>query len=187
MPTDNTILSSPEWLRLREIIREKSLHRDREYTLSSGEKSNYYFDMKPTTFDPEATSLICPMLYKMVAGFPAVYLGGLAVGAIPIVATLVAYSASRTKLSGFYVREEVKDHGAQKLIEGFLDNDADVVIFDDVTTTGDSVMKAVNAVKARGCRVAKVITIVDRLEGAAERFKIEGLEFTALFTTKDFD
>jgi orotate phosphoribosyltransferase len=143
--------------------------------------------MKPTTFDPEAISLFCPMLYDIVVGIPAVYLGGLAVGAIPIVSTLVAYSATRTKLSGFYVREEVKDHGTQKLIEGFLDDDADVVIFDDVTTSGDSVMKAVNAVKARGCRVAKVITIVDRLEGATERFNREGLQFTSLFTTKDFD
>jgi orotate phosphoribosyltransferase len=179
--------SSPEWLRLREIIREKSLRRDREYLLSSGEKSSYYFDMKPTTFDPEAINLICPMIYGIVSEIPAVYLGGLAAGAIPIVSTLVMFSATRTPLSGFYVREEVKDHGTQKLIEGFLDNDADVVIFDDVTTSGDSVMKAVNAVRARGCRVVKVITIVDRLEGAAERFKQEGLDFIALFTKKDFD
>ena len=143
--------------------------------------------MKPTTFDPEAINLICPIIYDMVREIPAVHLGGLAVGAIPIVSALVLYSAGRTPLPGFYVREEVKNHGTQKLIEGFLDSDADVVIFDDVTTSGASAMKAVDAVRELGCRVAKVITIVDRLEGAAERFKKEGLEFVALFTTKDFD
>jgi orotate phosphoribosyltransferase len=68
-----------------------------------------------------------------------------------------------------------------------LEDGADVVMFDDVTTSGDSVMKAVSAVKERNCRVVKVITIVDRLEGAVERFTQEGLEFVPLFTTKDFD
>jgi orotate phosphoribosyltransferase len=81
MPTKSAISLSPEWLRLREIIRERSLRTDREYILSSGEKSGYYFDMKPTTFDPEAINLICPIIYSMVSEIPAVYLGGLAVGA----------------------------------------------------------------------------------------------------------
>jgi orotate phosphoribosyltransferase len=187
MSTKSAISRSLEWQRLREIIREKSLRSDREYILSSGEKSGYYFDMKPTTFDPEAINLICPIIYNLVVKIPAVYVGGLAVGAIPIVSALVLYSATRTPLPGFYVRDEIKNHGTQRLIEGFLDSDADVVIFDDVTTSGASAMKAVDAVRERGCKVVKVITIVDRLEGAAEHFKKAGLDFTALFTTKDFD
>src|ERR1700730_9644256 len=132
--------------RLKEIIKEKSLRRDREYTLSSGEKTGYYFDMKPTTLDPEAIHLLCPIIYNMVSHIPAVYLGGLAVGALPIISSLVLYSATRTPLMGFYVREEIKNHGTQKLIEGYLENGADVVIFDDVTTSGASAMKAVSAV-----------------------------------------
>ena len=88
---------------------------------------------------------------------------------------------------GFYVREEIKDHGTQKLIEGFIEDGANVIILDDVTTLGSSVMKAVQAVRDRKCRVVKVITIVDRLEGAAETFSREGLEFVPIFTTKDFD
>ena len=179
--------ASPERGRLRQIIEDKSLKRDRVYTLASGEKSVYYFDMKPTTFDPEALNLLSPMLYEMVSKIPAVYVGGLAAGAIPMVTALVLYSATRTPISGFYVREEIKNHGTQKLIEGSLDNDADVVIFDDVTTSGSSAMKAVDAVRSRGCRVLKVITIVDRLEGAIDRFAHEGLGFASLFTTKDFD
>jgi orotate phosphoribosyltransferase len=187
MSTNRGLSSSNEWRRLREIISERSLKKDREYLLSSGERSAYYFDMKPTTLDPEAMNLLCPMLYDMVGNIPAVYVGGLAVGAIPLVSGLVLYSASRKPIPGFYVREYVKDHGTQKLIEGSLDNDADVVIFDDVTTSGASAMKAVKAVRSRGCRVVKVITIVDRLEGAVERFEAEGLEFVYLYTRKDFE
>jgi orotate phosphoribosyltransferase len=88
-------------VRLKEIIEKKSLRRDREYVLSSGEKSGYYFDMKPTTLDPEAINLLCPIMYNMVRNIPAVYLGGLAVGALPIVSSLVLYSATRTPLMGF--------------------------------------------------------------------------------------
>ena len=75
-----------------------------------------------------------------------------------------------------------QNHGTQKRIEGSLDSDADLVIFDDVTTSSDSALKAVDAVRAR-----KVVTIVDRLEGATERFRAERLEFISLFTTRDFD
>ncbi len=180
-------IRSKEWQRLREIIKDKSLKLDREYVLSSGEKSAYYFDMKPTTMDPEAINLLCPMLYDLVSEIPAVYVGGLAAGAIPMVTGIVLHSANRSPIPGFYVRAEIKNHGTQKLIEGLLDSDADVVIFDDVTTSGGSAMKAVEAVRARGCRVRKVVTIVDRLEGATDRFRREGLEFVSLFTTVDFD
>lgn len=178
---------SAEWRRLRDIIRQKSLRKDKEYILSSGEKSGYYFDMKPTTLDPEATNLLAPMLYGLVSDTIGVFVGGLAVGAIPVIATLVQYSHSRRGIMGFYVREVIKNHGTQNLIEGFLENSANVIMFDDVTTSGASVMKAVDAVRARDCKVLKVITIVDRCEGATERFKREGLEFISLYTTKDFD
>lgn len=181
------MMRTREWQRLRDIIKEKSLRKDREYVLSSGEKSAYYFDMKPTTMDPEAMNLLCPMLYERVSKIPAVYVGGLAAGAIPMVTGMVLYSAARSPIPGFYVRQEIKNHGTQKLIEGLLNSDADVVIFDDVTTSGDSAMRAVDAVRTLGCRVREVITIVDRLEGAIERFRREGLEFVSLFTTRDFD
>jgi orotate phosphoribosyltransferase len=187
MPNNSAFRDSAEWRRLREIICKKSLRTDKEYTLSSGEKSGYYFDMKPTTLDPEAANLLGPMLYTLVSDSIGVFVGGLAVGAIPVIAILVHYSYSRRGIMGFYVREEIKNHGTQNLIEGFLEDGANVIMFDDVTTSGSSVMKAVDAVRGRGCKVLKVITIVDRREGAAERFEREGLEFISLYTTKDFD
>jgi orotate phosphoribosyltransferase len=84
------------------------------------------------------------------------------------------------------LREEIKNHGTQQLVEGHIENGADVIIIDDVTTKGTSAMKAVAAVRQRNCNVLKVITIVDRLEGASETFRNEGLGFVPLFTTKDF-
>ncbi len=186
--TSNIPMSSlPGWQRLREIIKEKSLLTDKAFTLASGQSSAYYFDMKPTTFNPEALNLLCPMLYHLVSGRRGVFVGGLAIGAIPIISALVHYSSTREGIMGFYVREEIKNHGTQNLIEGFLEHGADVIMLDDVTTTGGSVMKAVNAIRERDCKVLKVITIVDRCEGAAERFAREQIEFVALYTTRDFD
>jgi orotate phosphoribosyltransferase len=182
MPTS----SSAERLRLREIIRENSLKTDRSYVLSSGEKSGYYFDMKPTTFSSEGIVLISKIIYDLVEWKPGMYVGGLAVGAVPIVSALVFHSAPRVPVKGFYVREEIKNHGTQKLIEGVVERGAEVIIIDDVTTKGSSAMKAVEAVRQLNCRVLKVITVVDRLEGASEAFRSEGLELVPLFTTKDF-
>ena len=178
--------SAPEWLRLRDIIQQRSLRTDRIYVLSSGEKSGHYFDMKPTTFNTEGLNLICKLIYGIVAERYGIYVGGLAVGAVPIVSGLVFYSAARVPLMGFCVREEIKNHGTQRLIEGNIEDGVDVVIIDDVTTKGASAMKAVEAVRQRHCNVIKVVTIVDRLEGAKETFRREGLEFISLFTTKDF-
>jgi len=186
MPTKSAISSSAEWLRLREIIKEKSFRKDRVYTLSSGEQSGYYFDMKPTTFNSEGLSLTCEIMYDLVSGRRGVYVGGLAVGAVPIVSGLVLYSATRVPIMGFCVREEIKNHGTQQLIEGFIEDGANIIIIDDVTTKGSSAMRAVEAVRQRKCKVIKVITIVDRLEGAFEMFNREGLEFVSIFTTKDF-
>lgn len=181
------VAHSPEWERLRDIISELSLRKDRTYTLSSGKTSGYYFDMKPTTLNPEGLSLLGPALYNLASDRRGVFVGGLAAGAIPIITSLVQYSASRGGLMGFYVREEIKNHGTQKLIEGHLEDGAEVIMLDDVTTSGASVMKAIDAVKGRGCRVIRVITIVDRLEGAAEAFRKQGIEFVPLYTTADFD
>lgn len=173
--------------RLREIIREQSLLKDHDYVLASGKKSNYYFNMKKTTFDPVGANLIAAMVYDEVADEQGVYIGGLANGATPIVSTTVMLSAAHNPKMGFYVREEIKNHGTQQLIEGFIENGSEIILVDDVTTSGGSVMKAVAAVRDRNCKVKKVITIVDRLEGAAETFRKEGIEFVAFFTTRDFD
>jgi orotate phosphoribosyltransferase len=103
MPIKSAISSSPEWLRLREIIKEKSLRTDRVFVLSSGEKSGYYFDMKPTTFNTEGLTLTCSIMYDLIGRRRGVYVSGLAIGAVPIVSGLVFHSATRVPIMGFCV------------------------------------------------------------------------------------
>jgi orotate phosphoribosyltransferase len=173
--------------RLLEIIKKQSLLREKEWLLASGARSNYYFDMKQTTFDPEGISLTAEILFDRIRDLRFDYIGGLETGAIPIVAAVSACSWPERPIKSFFVRDEAKNHGTKKLIDGFMEDGATVIIIDDVTTKGDSSMKAVRAVHARGCKVLKVIAIVDRLEGAAENYARQEIPFEAIFDTRDFD
>jgi orotate phosphoribosyltransferase len=108
-------------------------------------------------------------------------------GAVPIIISVVAKSQeSLHPMKGFWVRKETKEHGTRRLIDGHLPDGANVVIVDDVTTTGGSVLKAIRTVRKLKCKVVKVITVVDRLEGAAEALQQEGLVLTALYQKSDF-
>lgn len=171
--------------RLLEIIRRKSLLRG-TFKLVSGATSDYYLDMKPTTFDPEGAALIAEVICGMLADDADVdSIGGLELGAVPIVAAVCAQSFQSRPVNGFVVRKEKKGHGTDQKIDGNFKPNTTVVLIEDVTTKGGSVMQAVNAVRAQGATVKKIITIVDRLEGAAENLKKEGLVLAPIFTTKD--
>jgi orotate phosphoribosyltransferase len=172
---------------LRDIIRRRSLLRNRDFTLSSGRSSNFFFDMKRTMFDPQAAPLIADLLFDRIKSERVDCIGGLETGAIPIVALLCARSWPEKPLKGFFVRKETKGHGTDQQIDGLLDEGARVVVFEDVTTTGASAMQAVAAAQAQGCTIVKAISVVDRLEGAAENFRKAGIEFDSLFTWRDFD
>jgi orotate phosphoribosyltransferase len=171
--------------RLLEIIRQKSLLRG-TFKLVSGATSNYYLDMKPTTFHPEGATLIAEIICDMMQGDTDVdSIGGLELGAVPIVAAVCALSFRSRPVNGFVVRKEKKGHGTDQKIDGNFKPNTTVVLIEDVTTKGGSVMQAVNAVRAQGATVKKIITIVDRLEGAEENLKKEGLALAPIFTTKD--
>ena len=171
--------------RLLEIIRQRSLLRG-PFKLVSGATSNYYLDMKPTTFHPEGATLIAEIICDMVQGDSDVdSIGGLELGAVPIVAAVCAQSFRSRPVNGFVVRKEKKGHGTDQKIDGNFKPNTTVVLIEDVTTKGGSVMQAVNAVRAQGATVKKIITIVDRLEGAEENLKKEGLVLAPIFTTKD--
>lgn len=171
--------------RLLEIIKEKSLLRGR-FKLASGGTSDYYLDMKPTTFDPEGAALIADIVFRMLAeDRDVVSIGGLELGAVPIVAAVCARSWPERPVGGFVVRKEKKGHGTDKKIDGNFKDGMTVVLFDDVTTKGGSVQQAVEAVQERGARVKKIITVVDRLEGAAENLRKKGLDLVPIFTTHD--
>ncbi len=173
--------------RLMEIIKRKSLiTAGGPFKLASGAMSDYYLDMKPTAFDPEGAALIAEIIVAMLAQEPAAdAIGGLELGAVPIVAAVCARSASARPINGFVVRKERKDHGTSKKIDGNFKDGSRVVLVEDVTTKGGSVMQAVRAVRERGATVDTIITIVDRLEGAADNLKKEGLRLVPIFTTRE--
>ena len=173
--------------RLLAIIREKSfLTEGGPFKLASGGMSDFYLDMKPTTFSPEGLNLIADILYDMLREDHSVdAVGGLELGALPITNAVSMRSWSDRPIDGFIVRKEKKGHGTDKKIDGNFRPDSNVVLFEDVTTRGGSVMEAVNAVRSRGATVSKIITIVDRLEGATENLRKEGIELVAVFTIRD--
>src|SRR5438067_2777988 len=171
--------------RLLEIIRQKSFLKG-EFKLASGAMSTYYLDMKPTSFDPEGAALIGEVICGMLAhDRDADAIGGLELGAVPIVAAVCARSWPERPIRGFVVRKEKKGHGTDQKIDGNFKPGSKVVLIEDVTTKGGSVMQAVRAVRGQGAEIKRIITIVDRLEGARENLGKEGIELSAIFTTAD--
>jgi orotate phosphoribosyltransferase len=173
--------------RLLRIIKAQSLLTGAQFTLASGQRSGFFFDMKKTMFHPEGAALIGDIIFEMIAGDTDVeYIGGLEIGAIPMAVSVAARSWPDRPINAFFVRKAAKDHGAINLIDGQFRPNAKVILFEDVTTTGGSVMKAVRAVRDQGCTVKKILTIVDRGEGATANLKKENLELAAIFTMDDF-
>jgi orotate phosphoribosyltransferase len=143
--------------------------------------------MKMTLLDPEGADLVAEAVLDLLEGEDVDLIGGIELGAVPLVAAICVKSSARGRpLPAFIVRKRAKGHGTDQVIEGFVREGARAVVFDDVTTTGGSVLAAAEAARAAGCRVSKAITIVDRLEGAAENLAKHGLELVPLFTRQDF-
>jgi orotate phosphoribosyltransferase len=172
------------------LIKARSFRRG-QFVLASGRKSEYYLDMKPTMFDPEGSYALAELLLDQLAELPVDYVGGLALGAVPLISTVTMLSHQRNKpISGFFVRKEVKDHGTKKLVEGLGEGETlqgkKVVIIDDVTTTGGSSMIAVDAAQQSGAEVILGLSVVDRDEGAAECYGKRNIPFKAVFSARDF-
>lgn len=172
--------------RLQAIIQRESVLTGGDFQLSGGGTSSLFFDMKQTMLHPEGSNLIADLVLDALEEGGEEYVGGLEMGAVPLVAAVCVKSFQRRPVKAFFVRKAVKDHGTAKLIDGQLEDGAAVVLVEDVTTTGASVLKACDVVRDRGCAVSRVITIVDRLEGARENLSEKGLDLVALFTRDDF-
>jgi orotate phosphoribosyltransferase len=161
------------------------------FILASGKESGYYLDMKPTLFDPEGASKLSDMILQRLRGLNVDYVGGLEMGAVPLISaiTMLSFKDGRP-IPGFFVRKEVKDHGTKKKIDGLAKEESlagkRVVILEDVTTTGGSSVRAVEAAQADGATVVLVLSVVDREEGAAEFYKALGIPFEALFVASEF-
>ena len=179
--------------RLFEIIRDRSFQTGAPITLASGRQSTFYFNMKLTMLDPEGAHCLGDMVLDALEerGIDADFVGGLEMGAVPIVSILAAASHRRGRpVRAIFMRKQAKDHGTQSLIEGLKADERiegkTVVIVEDVTTTGGSALKAVEAVRAAGGSVSHLVTLVDREEGARETITEHGLELIALFPGSAF-
>jgi len=171
--------------KLAEIVREKSL-RHGVFTLASGRVSNYYIDGKLTCMDPEGATLIAEAILSEIKDLPVDSVGGMDMGATPIIGAVAtrSFSAGRP-LPVFVVRKDVKAHGTKKQIEGPLPAPCKVVLVDDVVTTGGSILKAIDAVEAVGCEVLLAITVLDRGAGAAAALRDRGIPYRPLLTLAD--
>ncbi len=169
------------------IIRNKSFRRGK-FLLVSGKESDFYLDMKPTLFDPHGANLVAELLLDRIKDRKVDCVGGLAMGAVPLVTAVTMLSAGGPKpVPGFVVRKRIKDHGTKNLIET-AENLAgkNVAILDDVTTSGGSAMEAVIAAQEAGATVVVVLAVVDRGEGAAEFYREKGIPFEYLFHVREF-
>jgi len=172
--------------RLFELIKERSFRRG-NFTLASGKQSSYYFDSKPTMLHPEGATLLAQLIFDALKDVNADCVGGLEMGAVPLIAPVAMQSLEAGQpLMGFFVRKAPKDHGTRQRIEGIDMAGKTAVIVEDVTTTGGSAMQAVEEVKKAGGKVALVISILDRGEGARELYAGAGVPFTSLFTAEEF-
>jgi len=171
--------------RLMEIVLERSFKLG-HFVLASGRESDYYVDCRTTTLHPEGAYLVARLLLPMITELKAHAVGGLTLGADPVVATVIAESFRQgSSLRGFIVRKDQKEHGRGRRIEGCLEPKDRVVIVEDVITTGGSALKAVEAAKEAGAEVVGVIAIVDREEGGREAIEEKGLAVRSLFTASE--
>lgn len=188
MPTDTVVpgLDPKKRARLFDIIKSNSVLTGGDFKLASGGKTSIFFDMKMTLLDPEGLNLAADLAVQAIADLPCDAVGGLVLGACPIVDAIALRSWPDRPIQGFYVRKEPKDHGTVKLIEGPVPEAATAIMVEDVSTKGGSVLKAINEARGAGCTVDNVLTIVDRQQGAAEMLKGEGITLHALYQMAEF-
>jgi orotate phosphoribosyltransferase len=145
-------------------------YRKGTFRLASGRESDFYVDVKQTVFRAEGARVIGELLCDRLQAHGITLVGGMAVGAVPLVSIALTAAAARGyELDGFFVRKEAKDHGTSQKLDGRFRADARIALVEDVVTTGQSTLLAIDAVEAAGAKVALVLTVVDREENDGVR------------------
>ncbi|HEV8377837.1 MAG TPA: orotate phosphoribosyltransferase [Tepidisphaeraceae bacterium] len=177
---------STKYPQLAKVIKEKSLKHGK-FTLASGRTSDYYIDARLSSLDPEGAARIADALLRELAGMKVAAVGGMDMGATPIVGAVAIRSFQLNKpMPTFVVRKDVKAHGTQKLIEGPIPPPpCNVVIVDDVVTSGGSILKAIDAVEKHGAKVLLAISVLDRNAGATEALAERKIPYRPLLTLAD--
>jgi orotate phosphoribosyltransferase len=173
--------------RLAALVRELGVIRER-VTLSSGVEADYYVDLRRVTLQHEAAPLIGRLLRVLTADWDYQAVGGLTLGADPVADAMLHAAAAEdgtAPLDAFVVRKATKQHGMQRLIEGPDVTGRRVLVVEDTSTTGSSVLTALHAVREAGAEVVGVVTVVDRDTGAKETIEAEGVPYRALLGLAD--
>ena len=175
--------TSDEWNALRQQIWDKAVVRGK-VILSSGREADYYIDLRRVTLDAEAAPLVGAVMRQVNSGFDYQAVGGLTLGADPVASAMMHNAAGEGELlNSFVVRKSEKQHGLQRRIEGPDVNGIRVLAVEDTSTTGSSVMTAVEAILVDGAVIAGVSVIVDR--GARAAVEERGYKYTAAYTLAD--
>lgn len=176
-------MASASWERLRQLIIDRAVVRGR-VVLSSGKEADYYVDLRRVTLDGEAAPLVGAVMRELTADLDYSAVGGLTLGADPV-ATAMLHDAARNGevLNAFVVRKAEKAHGLQRRIEGPDVDGARVLAVEDTSTTGGSVLTAVEALDQVGAITVAVAVIVDR--GAGPAIVERGYEYRAAYSLED--
>ncbi len=157
-----------------------------EFTLTSGAKSHYYFDGRLVTLDAEGAYLVGRAFQPIVQECGAEAIAGPAVAAVPMLSAIAMASyLEGAPVPGLIVRSERKQYGTGKLIEGSVREGMSVAVVDDTCNQGGSLLHAIDAVEGAGCRVVKVMCILDRNEGGSKAIRERGYDFVSLLEVGD--
>ncbi len=174
--------------KLLDLIYENSFQYSEEpvFTLTSGQKSNYYFNCKATSLDPQGTLLIGNVFFERIKDLRVDAIGGLTMGADPIaIATSLISFQKGQSVKAFCIRKEPKKHGLKLWIEGNLNENDNAVIVEDVISTGGSTIKAIQRTKEYNVNVVLVLALIDREEGGRETIEDAGIPVESIFTKSD--
>jgi orotate phosphoribosyltransferase len=190
MTVENHVLQPEDrrWQRLYAIVEEYSLKRG-AFTLSSGLSSTFLFQLRQLTMMPEGAALLGEVIVGYMRRHGLRSIGGLEMGAVPIVAAVAAASHhANYPVDAFFVRKAAKAHGARERIDGHVKDGAEVLLIDDVATTGGSILRALEGLHEEypRCTVSRALAIVDREEGATGNLAAQNIDLASIFRKRDF-
>jgi len=172
---------------LLQLIEQRALQRG-TFTLASGRTASFYLDAKQVVLDAQGAMLVGRAILERLQALGPLpdAIGGMSIGADPITAAAVTMAGvAGLPLKGFMVRKEPKGHGMKRYVEGPVEPGQRVVIVEDVTTTGGSSLLAIDRAIEFGLKVERVVTVIDRLAGAAAAFAARGIPLEPLVTIRD--
>ena len=186
-PTSFAAAGSPLLAELIDLVSTKALKRG-TFTLASGRTASFYLDAKQVVLDSHGSMLVGRAILERLQSLGNLphAVGGMSIGADPVTSAVVTMAGvAGLPLKGFMVRKEAKGHGMQRYVEGPVEPGHRVVIVEDVTTTGGSSLVAIDRAQEFGLVVERVVTVIDRLAGAADALAARGIPLESLVSIRD--